>query len=68
MRRVKTRRLGNKIGLSLLLLAVLYGLWLGIQLIQFKSYQNLSPPLSPHEIIGSYHIHSTLSDGQKKPD
>ena len=68
MRRVKTRRLGKKIGLSLLLLAVLYGLWLGIQLIQFKSYQNLSPPLSPHEIIGSYHIHSTLSDGQKKPD
>lgn len=59
------KKLRKKILWSLLVLVISYSLLLSIQLIGFRSYQNLSEPSSPLEITGAYHIHSTFSDGKK---
>jgi hypothetical protein len=52
----------------LLGLILIYGLWLGIQLVQFQTYTEPSLEKTPLEIQGAYHIHTTHSDGKKSPD
>jgi len=47
---------------------IVYILWLSFHIILFKSYKPDSKVISPNEIVGAYHIHSTLSDGKKDPD
>lgn len=52
-------------------LLVVYLLWLGWLLLRFRPHHRvlLSERAGPpFEIVGAYHIHSTLSDGQKRPD
>jgi hypothetical protein len=49
-------------------LLIVYISWLSFHLILFKSYKPGSKTSSSHEIVGVYHIHSTLSDGKKEPD
>lgn len=55
--------------LLLLLVAILfYVLWLGINIFRFRTYKAPEAEISPLEILGVYHIHTTFSDGQKKTD
>jgi len=49
-------------------LLIVYIAWLSFHLILFKSYKPVSKVSLSHEIVGVYHIHSTLSDGKKDPD
>lgn len=58
----------KKILYPLLGIAAIYALWLGIQLVRFQTYTNPSLAKTPLEIQGSYHIHSTHSDGSKTPE
>ncbi len=60
----------KKILFFLLGIFLTYTLWLGIQLARFQSYAVSEPDLenTPLEIQGAYHIHTTHSDGRKKPD
>lgn len=52
----------------LLALFLLYGFWLGCNLLRFKTYGDSSLPASSREIKGAYHIHSLFSDGRKSID
>lgn len=58
----------KKILFLLLGLAVIYSVWLGIQLLRFKTYTNPALDKTPLEIQGSYHIHTIHSDGRKPPE
>jgi hypothetical protein len=50
------------VGLSLILL---YMLWLGYHLINFKTYTQPPDSARSHEVVGAYHIHTSFSDGKK---
>jgi len=52
---------------SLLILIVIYSLWLGYQLLSFKTYKS-PPKVFLSEVEGAYHIHSKYSDGHKDVD
>lgn len=58
----------KKILLILLALFLLYSLWLGFNLLRFKTYKATALKASPLEIEGVYHIHTLFSDGRKDPD
>ncbi len=58
----------RKIFFFFLGLIIVYILWFSFQLIRFKSYKPDSKVSSSNEIVGVYHIHSTLSDGKKDPN
>ena len=47
---------------------LLYGFWLGCNLLRFKTYQDFSLSASSREIEGVYHIHTLSSDGRKSID
>jgi len=49
-------------------LLIVYISWLSFHIIRFKSYTPGPKVSSSYEIVGSYHMHSTLSDGKKDPD
>ncbi len=49
-------------------LTIAYILWFSFHLLRFKTYKPDPKTSSSHEIVGIYHIHSTLSDGKKEPD
>jgi len=46
---------------------LIYGVWLGFNLFQFKTY-SAGHSSSSLEVEGVYHIHSTFSDGRKTAD
>ncbi|MEA2005945.1 MAG: hypothetical protein U9O50_06780, partial [Acidobacteriota bacterium] len=46
---------------------LIYVVWLGFNLFQFKTY-SAEPSSSSLEVEGVYHIHSTFSDGRKTAD
>ncbi|MBN1222893.1 MAG: hypothetical protein JXB23_06560 [Candidatus Aminicenantes bacterium] len=48
-----------------LALAFVYSLWLGYHFIRFKTYRIDASSSPPRELVGTYHIHSTHSDGRK---
>ncbi len=59
----------RKILLGFLIFLVLYAGWLVFQILTFKTAPAPQPGQSfPGEVIGAYHIHSTLSDGKKSPE
>ena len=58
----------KKIFFLLLILFLLYALWLGFNILTFKTYKDTLPKTSPLEIEGVYHIHTTFSDGKKDLD
>jgi hypothetical protein len=58
----------KKILFLLLGLIMIYSFWLCIQLVRFKTYTNPALDKTPLEIQGSYHIHTTHSDGRKTPE
>lgn len=62
----KSRR--KKILLVLLIFLILYGLWLGHNLLRFKPLLQSSIDTDPLELKGVYHIHTIHSDGKKSPD
>lgn len=51
--------------IPLLALFLLYTFWLSFHLLRFKTYKIYPLKLSPKEIEGVYHLHSTFSDGRK---
>ncbi len=61
-------KLKKKIFFLLLILFLLYALWLGFNILTFKTYKASLPKTSPLEIEGVYHIHTTFSDGKKDLD
>jgi len=55
--------------LSLLLgLILIYSIWLGIQIVRFRTYTEPDLEKATLEIQGSYHIHTIHSDGRKTPE
>lgn len=54
--------------LSLLGLLCGYSLWLSFHLIRFNTYKIPPDKTFPREIEGSFHIHSSFSDGRKHTD
>ncbi len=51
----------------LLGIIVVYFLWLGIEIVRFRTYGEPGSDKDSLEIQGSYHIHTILSDGRKTP-
>jgi hypothetical protein len=60
--------LKKKILFIFLALLVLYALWLGFNILSFKTYKTPVSKAFPLEIQGIYHIHTRFSDGRKSPD
>lgn len=60
--------LKRKFFLILPALILLYILWLGFDILRFKTYRAPASEPEPLEIQGVYHIHTTFSDGRKNPD
>jgi len=58
----------KKVLFILLSLLLIYVLWLGYQLVCFKTYSYEGAERDPLEIRGAYHIHTIYSDGRKHPD
>lgn len=58
----------KKLLLALLIVLVIYGLWLGQYLLRFRPLVLESANTDPLELVGIYHIHTTLSDGRKPPE
>jgi len=58
----------KKILLFLLALFLLYTLWLSFNLLKFKTYKDPAVKISPLEVEGAYHMHTTFSDGTKSLD
>lgn len=51
-----------------LALFLLYVLWLAYNLFGFKTYTFTASNDKYHEIRGTYHLHTSFSDGRKPPD
>jgi len=58
----------KKILFLLLGLILIYALWLGIQLVRFRTYTDPDSEKIPLELQGAYHIHTIHSDGRKSPE
>jgi hypothetical protein len=58
----------KKILFILLGLFLIYAVWLGFQLLQFRTYTLPDLKSSSLEIQGAYHIHTIHSDGRKSTD
>jgi len=58
-------KIRKKVFISFIILIVLYSFWLSFQLLSFNHHKDARKHSDPLEITGAYHIHSTLSDGQK---
>jgi len=58
----------KKILFILLSLFLIYVLWLGYQLVCFRTYTYEGAERDHLEIRGAYHIHTIYSDGRKYPD
>jgi hypothetical protein len=68
---VKKKSAGRLIFRILIVLLVVYLLWLGWLLLRFRPHHRVILPGRagpPFEVVGTYHIHSNLSDGLKQPD
>jgi hypothetical protein len=68
---VKKRSVGKLVFRILVVLLVAYLIWLGWLLQRFRPHHQVRLPERagpPFEVVGVYHIHSNLSDGQKRPD
>lgn len=52
----------------ILVLFLLYSLWLGFNILSFKTYKAPALKASPFEIQGIYHTHTRFSDGRKTAD
>lgn len=57
----------KKFLLLLLALLLIYVVWLTFHILRFQTYKASAEAVSPLEIEGVYHIHSTFSDGRKPP-
>jgi len=60
--------LKKRILFVILALFFLYSLWLGFNILSFKTYKAPGLKASPLEIQGVYHIHTNFSDGRKTTD
>jgi len=58
----------KKILLSILALFLLYIIWLGFNILRFKTYKAPASKSTPLEIEGVFHIHTAFSDGRKSLD
>jgi hypothetical protein len=68
---VKQKTRGRLLFRVFIVLLVAYVLWLSWLLLRFRPHHRILLPERagpPFEVVGTYHIHSTLSDGQKRPD
>jgi hypothetical protein len=60
--------LKKRILFIILAIFLIYSLWLGFNILSFKTYKAPALKASPLEIQGIYHIHTRFSDGRKSPD
>jgi hypothetical protein len=67
---MKGRSIRRRVFLVFIVLLVLYSVWLGWNIRRFARFEVKLPERAgpPFEVVGVYHIHTTLSDGQRSPD
>ncbi len=67
---MKKRTIRSRLFFIVLVLLILYSAWLGWKIKEFtRAEQKFPQPAGPpFEIVGVYHIHTSLSDGQKSPE
>jgi len=55
----------KRVFIFLLIVFLLYVLWLSFNLLTIKTYKSPTLKVSPLEVNGVYHLHTTFSDGRK---